>query len=265
LSFQLQIETIAACNAKCVFCTYPTMKRQRGRMSTELYTKILNDAQDIPFIDRISLQGLGEPLMDKDIVQRVYQARQAFPEADISIYTNGSLLTPEMTSRLKGAGLSLLVVSLTGVNSAQRVAAMGLTDFERTVENAETASKMMPTKVKLVYSRDLVDPGHDVEFLNKWGSNAMITYEGNWAGESYKFRGAPHTKPCHRALDQIMVLWDGTLALCCFDGEGTVTYGNVGDTPLRQLWEHPERQRVKQLHQEGRRSEVPICRGCTGI
>ena len=264
---QLQLETITSCNAACVFCTYPSMKRKRGRMSDAVFLKILKDAaMDLgPFINQVSLQGLGEPLMDKAIAERVYLARQFFPEADISLYTNGSLLTPEMVARLKGAGISQIIVSLTGTNAAEREAAMGLKDFDKVVEYADHARKVLPTKIKLIASRDLIQDMSAQKFLDKWGSDAMVTYEGNWAGEAWKFRGAPQTAPCHRALDQIMFLWDGTLALCCFDGEGHVTFGNVQDKTVKELWEHPERQRIKKLHEEGRRAEVPICKACTSI
>lgn len=264
---QLQIETISACGATCVFCTYPTMKRKRGRMTDAVFQKILGDAKrDLgPFINRVSLQGLGEPLMDKSIVERVYLARRAFPEADISIYTNGTYLTPEMVARLKGAGISQIVISLTGTNAAEREASMGLKDFDKVVEQADHARKVVSTRIKLIASRDLIQDMSAKAFLDKWGDDAMITYEGNWAGEAWKFRGAPQTAPCHRALDQIMFLWDGTLCLCCFDGEGHVTFGNVQDKTVKELWEHPERQRIKKLHEERRRQEVPLCKACTSI
>jgi hypothetical protein len=44
-----------------------------------------------------------------------------------------------------------------------------------------------------------------------------------------------------------------------------VTFGNVLEKPLKELWQSAERQRIRQLHIDGRRAEVPICKGCTGI
>ena len=263
---QLQLETIAACNAKCVFCTYPSMRRQKGRMSDAVFQKILKDAAEMSmFIDRVSLQGLGEPLMDKAIVERVYHVRAIFPNADISLFTNGTLLTPTMAARLKGAGLTQLVVSLTGTNSEERKGAMGLDDFNTVVMQTEAARRILPTKVKLIASRDLVTDMNASAFIEKWGQSAMVTWEGNWAGESFKFRGAPHVKACHRALEQLMFLWDGTMALCCFDGEGHMTFGNVKDKTVLELWEGPERTRVREQHLSGKRAEIDLCRNCTGI
>lgn len=263
---QLQLETIAACNAKCVFCTYPSMRRQKGRMSDAVFQKILKDAAEMSmFIDRVSLQGLGEPLMDKAIVERVYHVRETFPNADISLFTNGTLLTPTMAARLKGAGLTQLVVSLTGTNSEERKGAMGLDDFNTVVMQTEAARRILPTKVKLIASRDLVTDMNASAFIEKWGQSAMVTWEGNWAGESFKFRGAPHVKACHRALEQLMFLWDGTMALCCFDGEGHMTFGNIKDKTVLELWETPERTRVREQHLSGKRAEIDLCRNCTGI
>lgn len=266
MALQLQIETIAACNAKCVFCTYPSMKRQRGRMEDAVYRKILTDAKEMEmFIDRVSLQGLGEPLMDKEIGERVYLARQTFPQADISLYTNGSKLDHHAIAKLKGAGLNLLVVSLTGANAEERQAAMGLDDYEQVVAQIEVARKILPVKVKLITSRDLVQDMDAQGFIDRWGRDAMVTYEGNWAGEGWKFRGAPHKRACHRALEQLMFLWDGRMALCCFDGEGHMTFGNVKDKTVRELWESDERSDVRAKHLSGRRAEIPLCRNCTGI
>ena len=265
---QLQLETIAACNARCVFCTYPSMRRPKGRMEDAVFEKIVNDAAEMSmFIDRIFLQGLGEPLMDKAIVERVHYVRGKFPNAEISIFTNGTLLTPTMSARLKGAGLSQLVVSLTGTNAEERKGAMGLDDYNTVAMQIDVARKILPTKVKLIASRDLIADMNTTAaaFVERWGQDAMVTWEGNWAGESSKFRGAPHVKACHRALEQLMFLWDGTMALCCFDGEGHMTFGNVKDKTVLELWEGPERTRVREQHLSGKRAEIDLCQNCTGI
>lgn len=263
---QLQVETITACQATCVFCTYPGMKRKRGRMDAAVYRKVMTDAIEMGmFIDQVSLQGLGEPLMDKDLVPRIRMAREALPHAEISLFTNGSLLTVDMATRLKGAGLSYLVVSLTGSDTGERKAAMGLDDFEKVSGVVELVRNILPTRVKIITSRDLVTDMHAQAFQERWGKDAMVTWEGNWAGRSSPFRGVPHTVPCHRALDQLMVLWNGDVSLCCFDGEGEVLYGNVMEKSLADIWGSPERARVRELHKAGRRAELDLCRTCTGI
>lgn len=268
-SLQLQVETIAACNARCVFCTYPNMERKRGRMGMDVYRKVLDDARYFPKVSEISLQGLGEPLMDVNILDRVRLAREAFPATPISLYTNASLLTPQKADQLEEAGLTLLVVSLTGLNREQRKAAMGLDDFDGVVTALDwiLAKKPRPLNVfvKLVQSRDLIDWGDPEAFVERWQGNAFITYEGNWAGQLYKFRGAPLVKACGRALGQVMVLWDGRVAICCFDGEGQEIYGDVKTTPLVDIWNSPRAQEVRALHLTERRAKIPICAGCTGI
>lgn len=265
---QLQIETLSFCNGRCVFCTYPTMRRKKGRMSGEVYWKILSDARELDmFIDRVSLQGLGEPLMDREIVERVVLAKEMLPNAELSIYTNGTLLNRNMVDQLKQAGLDLIVISLTGTKAEEREAAMGLKDFDRVSEQADYARTQIRTKVKLIATRDLIEnmETSSRQFIERWGSDAMVTWEGNWAGDAWKFRGAPHPKACHRALDQIMFLWNGDLALCCFDGEGRMTFGNVLDKTVRELWEGPDRSWVRDWHRTGRRTEIELCKGCTSI
>lgn len=233
-------------------------------MTPDVYRKVMSDAMEISmFIREISLQGLGEPLMDKDIVFRVYMARQALPQVRITLYTNGALLTVDLAARLRGAGLSDLVVSLTGTSREERRGAMGLDDWDSVIEQVEMVRKILPTKVKLVASSDLVQ--NPLKFTEKWGSDTMVTWEGNWAGQLTKFRGSPHKQPCHRAMDQLMVLHNGDVSLCCFDGEGEMLFGNVMEKSLSDIWGGPERSLVRQQHKEGRRGEIDLCRNCTGI
>ena len=39
----LQIETTNVCNARCVFCAYPKMKREKGIMSMPLFERIVQE------------------------------------------------------------------------------------------------------------------------------------------------------------------------------------------------------------------------------
>jgi len=61
---QLQVENINVCNARCVFCPYPTMKRKHTVMSLELHRKIVDEVATIPRFDQFTITGLGEPFLD---------------------------------------------------------------------------------------------------------------------------------------------------------------------------------------------------------
>lgn len=272
---QLQIENSAVCQAKCLFCSYPTMQRAKGTMSLALSQKILDDAATIPLIEQITFTGLGEPLLDRHLVDRIRYARKVLPKGVIvDVYTNGNLLTPEKIDELEAVGLTTLYVSLNAVRGDQRLAIMGLDDFDRVVaacDYARTKTRMR-TIVKGVASKDLFECSDGEAFRTRWGGwdneggSAFLHLEGSWAGTSqvWPLRILP-TQACARALGQIMVLWDGRVSTCCFDGNGDQIFGDLNTQTLREVYSADPYVSFRLAHAEGRRAEIPICARCTGI
>lgn len=271
---QLQIETTNVCQAACVFCTYPTMRRPKGVMDPALFQRIIRDAAQIPLIDHITLTGLGETLLDRHLLSRLRYVREVMPAVTLDLYTNGNKLTRAIVDDLIDAGVTTLYVSLNAVRPEQRRVIMKLDDFERVTEVCQYAVQAgegkMAVVVKAVAAKDLMEVGDAEVFEAQWGGfadkggAAFLHLEGNWAGQAWKMRTMP-TQPCHRALSQIMVLWDGRVSLCCFDGEGEMILGDLKTQTLREVYNSAAYVAVREAHAEGRRAEIPLCAGCTGI
>lgn len=263
---QLQMETVAHCNAACVFCPYPTMTRKRGVMSWELFKKIAEDAFTIPQVDHFTLTGLGEPLLDPLLYRRIRYLRAANASARIDVYTNGSMLSEGVVEELAEAGLSDLHVSLNAASATKREQVMRLKDYDRVVGYIEHAIKrsLFKVYVKGVYSLDLMEQGEVERFRDKWGSRGILVLEGNWAGEKYQSRTVP-TAACHRAISQVMVLWDGRVSLCCFDGEGKIIFGDLNTQSIREVFNGPKALEYREGHAQGKRGQLPMCDNCTAI
>ena len=73
------------------------------------------------------------------------------------------------------------------------------------------------------------------------------------------------TQSCARAFGQIMVLWDGRVSLCCFDGEGDEILGDLKTQTIREVYNAGRALEIRTAHAEGRRGEIPLCRNCTSI
>lgn len=272
---QVQTEVTNHCQAACVFCHWPNMVRPRGIMSMDLFRKIVDESATIPEVNQFTLTGLGETLIDKNLIERLKYARKKLPKLDtLDIYTNGTLLTDKLIGELVGL-VDMLYISLNAVDAEQRRQIMKLDDYEQVKEQCHKAikkSKGTRTKViiKCVGSKDLLEAGDAELFLNEWGpphdqgGNAFIHLEGNWAGDTYKMRTIPR-RACFRALTQIMILWDGRVSLCCFDGEGKVVLGDLNKQTIREVYNSEKAVNLRLAHVEGRRHELELCRGCTQI
>lgn len=272
---QLQIETTNVCNADCVFCPYSSMTRVKGTMPMDLFTRIIDQAAAIPAIDKVTLTGLGEPLLDRFIVERIRTIKARMPKALIDLYTNGSYLRPALVEQLVDAGLGMLYVSLNAVSATARQQVMKVDDYDQVVDYITQAITIAGERcrviVKGISSKDLMEMGDPSRFIEMWkgshddGGHAFLHLEGNWAGSV----GAPirlkPTESCPRALGQIMVLVDGRVSLCCFDAHGDVILGDLRTQTLRDIYNGEPALGIRIAHQEGRRGELQLCGTCTGI
>lgn len=276
MSLQLQIETTNVCQADCVFCSYTKMTRPKGTMPMPLFRRIVADALTVPLIEQITLTGLGETLLDRYLVERIRYIKAQTPALAVDLYTNGNLLKPALTDQLIAAGLDVLYVSLNAVNAEKRREVMRLDDFDQVcgyLDYALAAAKgtRMRIIVKGVASKDLMEVGEHEQFQERWGGDhekggaSYLHLEGNWAGAmGQKMRTVPRSA-CKRAFGQIMVLWDGRVSLCCFDGFGEVILGDLTTQTIRDVYNGDRATGIRVAHHEGRRAELPLCGTCTAI
>ena len=264
---QVQFETITHCNARCIFCRYPNLERPKGIMSFDLFKSIVAQAKDIPKISEMSFQGLGEPLLDQHIVDRIGFAKKTKPAWHMTMFTNGSLLTLKKAKELDKAGLNVLNVSINGNNTEQRQRVMKLGDYDSVRDVCDdiiAAHLDMSLVVKSLISMDYFCGNQATIFEKRWGQYYFLHLEGNWAGRCWNAR-IPQVNLCTRLLAQIMVLWDGRVALCCFDGEGDVIFGDLNTQTLKEVYSSPTYQHYREMMAKGRRVELSPCDNCTSV
>lgn len=271
---QLQIENTSTCNAKCGFCVYPQAERWGGNMSMDLYRKILDDAATVPLITMVCITGLGEPTLDKDLVERVRYARSRKPKAFIDIFTNGVFLTPEKFAELQAAGLSSIQVSLNAVRPEQHDQIMGLKGkFEKVCANLDSAWKNQTTcrvQARAVINGDSFTNEDGHAFYGRWGMHenggiGSLIREGNWAGAGRTIRKFKPNEACHRALSQIYVMFDGRVTTCCFDPSGKQIFGDLNHQTLREVYADTGYLAFREAHSKDEADKYPICAGCTRI
>jgi radical SAM protein with 4Fe4S-binding SPASM domain len=136
----LQIEVTAACNLRCHMCLVryrPPLNRVEGAMRLEEFTALLDQ---LPEVDDLTLQGLGEPLLSPDLVSMVrYAAERGI---QVGFNTNGTLLTPAAAESLLDAGLDWLCVSVDGASAGVYEAVRDGARFERVERNVRALTDL---------------------------------------------------------------------------------------------------------------------------
>lgn len=144
------IEITTRCNLQCKYCARSMIKRQGEDMPCDLFVRILDL---LPHAYRITLVGLGEPLMHPKVVDFVAHASST--KRRVALVTNAMLLDERMSSDLIHAGLDSIAFSIDEPNQEVANAVRKGTDFNRVIQNIKgfvDAAKEKPKISKAVFS-----------------------------------------------------------------------------------------------------------------
>lgn len=111
---RIEVETHSYCNRRCDYCPNVIGDRlgPNVRIKPDVWRKLLSNLAEVDFSHAMVLNSYNEPLYDREIIDRIAEARAALPKAQLMIYTNGDYLTPDYTDELAKAGLNYLHVSI---------------------------------------------------------------------------------------------------------------------------------------------------------
>jgi MoaA/NifB/PqqE/SkfB family radical SAM enzyme len=108
---RVYIESTNHCNLKCIMC--PTglgvIARPKGYMEMSLYRQIIDEIGGL--VGSAVLHSWGEPLMHPDLAEIVAYSNR---KNQVSVTTNGFLITQPLIEKLNDAGLSNLEISIDG-------------------------------------------------------------------------------------------------------------------------------------------------------
>jgi MoaA/NifB/PqqE/SkfB family radical SAM enzyme len=113
------VEVAARCNLRCQMCPItvdPRYDPHSGNpplLSRELFARL---EPLIPTLQRVYLMGLGEPFLNRDLVD--YAERLAGAGVEVWITTNATLVREEQAEALARAGVARITVSIDGATAA---------------------------------------------------------------------------------------------------------------------------------------------------
>src|SRR3954447_19520560 len=108
----LQVEVSGACNLRCRMCLVryaPAVGRREGAFAYEDFLALVDS---LPELRRLTLQGLGEPLLSPHLLDMVRHA--AGRGVHVGFNTNGVLLRRALAAAVVAAGAGHVHVSLDG-------------------------------------------------------------------------------------------------------------------------------------------------------
>jgi MoaA/NifB/PqqE/SkfB family radical SAM enzyme/esterase/lipase len=124
------IEITTRCNFKCKYCARSFVRKEGMDMDMEIFTRILDL---LPHAYRITLVGLGEPLLHPQITEFIKIAKSL--KRRVGLVTNASLLNSNISKELIASGLDSIAFSLDTVNQDVSDHIRNGTEIEKVINN----------------------------------------------------------------------------------------------------------------------------------
>lgn len=271
--YTIAVEVSSLCNAKCSFCPNSFMKRKKGIMTMEVFNKMVERIENEGIQPKqFNLTGTGEPLLDKDLFEKIDILKSKFPTAEVFFPTNFCLATNEVIEKIVNSKLDFISISLNADNKKDYFKIMKL-DYERTIANLERLLEVRGAKRKelRIYLSVAANPINKMTidgFVKKWRplvDGININWVHSWAGAVEDIgitKSSAPKYPCRSLFEQIVVQSNGDIPLCCVDYEGTYVGGNVVDTAILSAVGDGVIGKIKNKHLDGKIRDTKMCADC---
>lgn len=283
------------CNFRCFYCKHTLDENKsnskvgslsRELMSMETFEKVINQLMEFPRrIELLQFAWLGEPLMNPHISDMVAYAKKAGVANTVSIVTNGSLLTHEMSDKLIMAGLDRLRISLQGFTEKDYLETskynMEMSSFIDNIryfyqhkKSTQVYIKMMdvmlPTKEDEEKFHRMYDDLCDViniEHLVPLHNEIDISEKKKEFDVTYFGANAIENKICSYPFLNLMIAPNGSVYLCDNadedeSGKG-MDYGSIYEKTLYMIWNGKEREELlKEIIKGNKEKYNSLCKNC---
>lgn len=283
----LGVEPTNICNARCKFCGYRFMKRSKGVMSMDLFERAIEEFVVAGGGSLNFTPTVGEPFVDKQLLEKIRIARAHSAISQIFLYTNAINLHLVDTDQLLTSGLSRLAISTYFGGRDGYVTNYGTDKYDQVIRNIrrigrrnEEMGHPVQLTLHLRVPRDLAWRKQDeyqkiVSLIGEEYVDYVTEYD-TWGGrisdndipdgcsflptlpESEKLG-----KPCFELYRRVQIRHDGRIGTCvCVDLDGEITIGDLRKPGgLLKQWRGKE---IRSIRDGWKRGTLPHpCLSCT--
>jgi radical SAM protein with 4Fe4S-binding SPASM domain len=271
------IDTISYCNLKCSMCVHKDMKRKKGTMPWDLFTRIIDEIADVDKRVRVWMVFFGEALLLKrrkpsifDMIS--YAKRKGL--TDVVLNSNANLLDERAARGLIEAGLDAIYIGLDAFTPETYAQVRVGGNYEQTVCNVVHLIKMKQAlnasnpEVFVQFVEMDVNQQEKEGFIKFWlaqGAQVKIRPKVSWAGSIAApdlVLGNDDRWPCYWAMQTMSITDTGKVVTCAVDLDARHIVGDATQSSLKEIW-NGGLKTLRLLHIEKKYEELPEnCRHC---
>lgn len=271
------IDTVSYCNLACSMCVHPEMTREKGIMSWELFTKIIDEIAYEDKDVRTWMVFFGEPFILKNRNPSIFDMIRYAKDkglTDVVTNTNANLMDEEASRKLIDSGLDAIYIGIDAFtqDTYSKVRVKG--DYDTVVKNVTyllNLKKQAKTDKPQVFVQfvemniNSQEKDAFIDFWTKQGASVKIRPKVSWAGlidAPNLVLGDDDRWPCYWAMQTMSISDTGKVVTCAVDLDARFIAGDAIQNSLKEVW-NGKLKELRMLHQEKRFGELPdICRCC---
>jgi MoaA/NifB/PqqE/SkfB family radical SAM enzyme len=281
----LIVEPTSKCNLACTFCDLHSGRFREqspsiGEMTFATFKRIVDQLACQPFrLKELQYHGNGEPLLKKHLADFVAYARLHNVADKYRLTTNGTMLTRDTMVSLIESGIHEIHVSLDVCDPEKYKVLKGRDLFARVEKNIASAIDYVEhhknCKFFIKYALPHVDGKYG--FASEDAEAIVNKYRDVCEHSEYvHLKGMPvvtlldgiqeqrreFNQPCEVPFFSLFVKFDGTVAACCADLFGKLTFGNTNEQDLTDILRSEGLKKFRLLHLNCELAKFPICLYC---
>lgn len=270
----LLIEPVSTCNLRCPFCfqtdTTFTRKPFMGVMDFELFKKIIDEANTLG-VGAITMASRGEPTLHKNFAEMLDYVGKKENIFEVKINTNATFLNDKICHSIFENNISQIVISADHYQKNEYERLRKNSNFEKILKNIdnlfEIRKKNYPnstTEIR-ISGIDSDKTLNREKFRNFWLKRSdHVT--ASFALERWNtYENKVHEEiddPCENLWDRLYVWFDGKVNPCDADYKSYLSYGNIRNNSIKEIWNNQVIKKLRDEHKNGLRNKTNPCDRC---
>lgn len=282
--YTIAIDPSNLCNFKCNFCAIQSKKVElpfkKQFMDLELFTKIIDDLKQFPQkLKMLRINGQGEPLLNSSLSEMICYAKKQEVSEFIEIITNGSVLNPELNSKLINTGIDRIRISIEALNEKGYMdiakAKVDFNNFINNIKDLHDKSGRCEIYCKIV-NVAVPTENDKKKFYELFGNICDRIFIDNviplWSDfddlQDVLCQKGVHgqivkaVKVCPYSFYSLIVNSDGEVTACCADWKRKFVIGDLKVQTLKDIWEGAELKSFWIDMLRGERDKYEMCAKC---
>jgi radical SAM protein with 4Fe4S-binding SPASM domain len=274
------LETTSECNLTCPMCIHSIGYDKAPRMKDVLFEVALKNIADMK-VPAVCMNQINEPLLDKNIFERISRVNDLPEIVDVHMNTNAVLLDDDRSRKIIDSGLTKILIGFDAFSKETyektRTGGASFDEVKKNILNfisiRDSLGSVFPV-IRMSFVRTSVNDHEISQWVDFWYDKVDILSVQEFISpvldDSRNYLlSESNTRPknidditCRQPFERVTIRGDGEVLPCCSQQSPKMPIGNIKEDSLGEIWRGEKMEALRESFSNGAWKEHPICGPC---